>query len=39
MAATLFHALGIDPSGHYRDALDRPIRISDGRVIRGLYEG
>jgi hypothetical protein len=39
VAATLFSALGIDPGGHYRDALDRPIRISEGKPIHALYEG
>lgn len=37
VAATLFHAMGIDPAGHYRDALDRPFRISEGKVMSGLY--
>jgi hypothetical protein len=39
VAATIFTALGIDPTGNYRDPLDRPYRISEGRPIRGLYEG
>lgn len=39
VAATMFHALGIDPSGHYTDALDRPIRIAEGQPIRAVYEG
>jgi hypothetical protein len=37
LAATLFHALGIDPEEHYRDTLDRPIRLTEGRPIRGVY--
>jgi len=38
VAATLFASLGIDPASHYRDALDRPFRIVEGKPIRGLYE-
>ncbi|MGH7199739.1 MAG: DUF1501 domain-containing protein, partial [Planctomycetaceae bacterium] len=38
VAATLFSALGIDPSGHYTDPAGRPYRIADGRPIVGLYE-
>jgi hypothetical protein len=37
VAATIFSALGIDPSTHYRDPLDRPFAISEGRPITGLY--
>jgi hypothetical protein len=37
VAATIFHALGMDPEGHYRDALDRPIRLAEGRPIWGVY--
>ena len=37
VAATVFHALGIDPAGHYRDALDRPYRIAEGKPIAGVY--
>ncbi len=37
IAATLFHALGIDPAQHYRDALGRPLPIATGRPIVGLY--
>jgi hypothetical protein len=37
VAATLFAALGIDPAGHYRDPLDRPFRIAEGKPIRALY--
>ena len=37
VAATIFAALGIDPAGHYRDALDRPYAISEGKVMRGVY--
>ncbi len=38
VAATMFSALGIDPAGQYRDALDRPYAISEGKVMRGVYE-
>ena len=37
VAATLFAALGIDPQGHYRDALDQPYRLAEGKPIRALY--
>jgi len=39
VAATVFSALGIDPEGHYRDALDRPFQTSEGRPIRAVYAG
>jgi hypothetical protein len=35
--ATLFHALGIDPSGHYKDAASRPYPIATGKVMEGVY--
>jgi hypothetical protein len=38
VAATIFSALGIDPQGHYRDALDRPFPVAEGKPIRGAYE-
>ncbi len=37
VTATLFSALGIDPASHYRNLVDQPFRISDGRVIEPLY--
>ena len=37
LAATLFAALGIDPSGHYRDPAGRPFRVAEGRPVRGVY--
>jgi hypothetical protein len=37
IAATIFSSLGLDPSSHYRDALDRPLRVCEGSPIRGLY--
>jgi len=36
-AATMFHALGIDPKGHYTDSLGRPYAITSGRPIEALY--
>jgi uncharacterized protein (DUF1501 family) len=36
-AATMFSALGVDPSGHYLDPLDRPYPISIGRPIEEAY--
>ena len=35
--ATIYHALGIDPGGEYHDNFGRPLRISQGRAITGLY--
>lgn len=37
ISATMFAALGIDPSGHYQDAFGRPFAIATGRPIEGLY--
>jgi hypothetical protein len=37
--ATIYSALGIDPTGHYVDPLGRPIPLTTGRPIRRLYEG
>jgi hypothetical protein len=37
IAATIFSALGIDPAGHYRDSLGRPLAIATGQPITGLY--
>lgn len=37
VVATMFSALGVDPSQHYRDALERPFPIATGRPITGLY--
>lgn len=37
VAATMFHALGIDPRGHYTDSLNRPYAIAGGRVMEAIY--
>jgi uncharacterized protein (DUF1501 family) len=37
VAATMFHALGIDPHGHYLDPLGRPLAITTGKPIAALY--
>ena len=37
IAATMFAALGIDPSGHFEDTLNRPYPIATGQPIDGLY--
>jgi hypothetical protein len=39
VAATMFHALGIDPGGHYADALGRPFVITQGHVMEAVYRG
>ncbi|MEY2726638.1 MAG: hypothetical protein RLZZ458_2505 [Planctomycetota bacterium] len=35
--ATIFSSLGIPPDQHYRDLVDRPIKICDGRVITKVF--
>lgn len=37
VAATMFSALGIDPRGHFVDALQRPFPITVGNAIDELY--
>ena len=37
IAATMFAALGVDPSGHYTDATGRPFPITTGQPILALY--
>jgi uncharacterized protein (DUF1501 family) len=37
LSATLFHALEFAPTHELRDPLDRPLPLSRGRVIAGLY--
>ncbi|MDA1016369.1 MAG: DUF1501 domain-containing protein [Planctomycetota bacterium] len=37
ITATIFSALGIDPESHFHDLTDRPIQLSSGRPIVGLY--
>jgi hypothetical protein len=36
LAATMFHALGIDPAQHMHDLQNRPIPLSYGRVVHDL---
>jgi hypothetical protein len=36
LSATMFHLLGIDPKTEIRDALNRPLPISSGRVMEGV---
>lgn len=35
--ATLFHSLGVDPSGHFQDSQNRPVPITTGKPILGLF--
>jgi hypothetical protein len=35
--ATIYAALGVDPSGHFKDLLGRPIPLCTGTPIAGLY--
>ncbi|WP_040889920.1 DUF1501 domain-containing protein [Zavarzinella formosa] len=35
--ATLFHALGIDPAGHFQDLANRPVPITSGKPLLGLF--
>jgi hypothetical protein len=37
LAATIYHALGIDPQTEIRDPLGRPLRLADGRVLHELF--
>jgi hypothetical protein len=37
LTATVFHALGIRPDTEIHDALGRPIPVSRGQVIRGVF--
>ncbi|MBI1917614.1 MAG: DUF1501 domain-containing protein [Planctomycetes bacterium] len=39
VAATMFHALGVDPSGHYTDPTGRPFPLATGNPIADLYKG
>jgi hypothetical protein len=39
VAATMFHALGIDPAGHFTDAIGQQFPISVGRPMDALYAG
>lgn len=36
--ATLFHAIGVDPAGHYTDLADRPYRVATGEPIHTLFK-
>ena len=37
LAATVYHALGVDPATELRDRLGRPIRLCSGEVMTPLY--
>ncbi|AMV24695.1 hypothetical protein VT84_09890 [Gemmata sp. SH-PL17] len=37
LAATMFHALGIEPEAHYTDATDRPYRAVTGHPVTKLF--
>jgi hypothetical protein len=37
LAATIYHALGIDPHTPVRDALSRPLPLSDGQPLHELF--
>lgn len=39
VAATVFAALGVEPSGHYRDPFGRPLPITVGQPIRAAFAG
>lgn len=38
-AATIYHALGLDPETELRDRLNRPIALCDGKPIAPLFTG
>jgi hypothetical protein len=37
LAATVYHALGVDPATELRDRLNRPLRLCSGEVMTPLY--
>jgi hypothetical protein len=37
LAATIMHALGVDPALEIHDSLGRPLRINSGTVLRALF--
>lgn len=37
LAATIYHALGVDPHTEVRDALGRPLALIGGRPVLGLF--
>lgn len=37
LTATIFHALGINPAGHFYDNTNRPFPISSGKPIAEIY--
>jgi hypothetical protein len=37
LAATVYHALGVDPATELRDRLGRPLRLCNGQAIAPLY--
>ena len=37
LAATMFHALGIDADTHYHDLNDRPVRMTTGEPVLGVF--
>ena len=37
MAATMFSALGIDPTTHFQDSLQRPFQLTVGQPIEAIY--
>lgn len=39
ISATLYSALGIDPESFYPDLLGRPVLVSPGKPIAGLFSG
>lgn len=39
LAATIYHALGIDPTLELHDRLGRPLRLATGEVMTPLYSG
>jgi hypothetical protein len=39
LGATLYHVLGIDPGAEFVDREGRPLRLSQGEVIRPLFTG
>ncbi len=38
LMATVFSALGVDPHHTYRDSVNRPFRVCEGKVMEAIYQ-
>ena len=37
LGATIYHALGVDPTSEVRDRQDRPVQLNRGEIIQPLF--